>query len=164
MHQLQLVSQSPLCSQPFNSQSRSWYSYIFSRFFLNYIFFLIILCGRQNSLFGGYSCFYWLSQGLVVLPRLGDLFAYQNPREFCTSHSPAQIPGSAHTTCSSGPISLSCITPIGLPLQPSRVSSNSLFLLFYYIRLYDGSFYFYHHTTYTFVASYLFLIQRNSSL
>ena len=33
-------------------------------------------------------CVSWLSLGLVVWPRLGDLFVFQNLREFCASHSP----------------------------------------------------------------------------
>ena len=33
-----------------------------------------------------FSC--WLLQGLVVWPRLGDLFVSQNPRGICVSHSP----------------------------------------------------------------------------
>ena len=40
--------------------------------------------------------FFWLSQGLVVWPRLDDPFVYQNPKEFCAS----RFLGCAYTICS----------------------------------------------------------------
>ena len=39
------------------------------------------------------SVFCWLSLGLIVWPRLCDLFVSQNPREVCTSHFPRRILG-----------------------------------------------------------------------
>ena len=51
-----------------------------------------------------FFCCCWLSQGLVVWPKLGDLYICQNPREICASHFPGQIPGCAYTICSCGQI------------------------------------------------------------
>ena len=39
----------------------------------------------------------FLVDSLVIWPRLGDLFVSQNPRKFCTSHSPGQSFGCAYT-------------------------------------------------------------------
>ena len=35
--------------------------------------------------------FFWLSQGLVIWPRLGDPFVHQNTREVCAFHFPGRI-------------------------------------------------------------------------
>ena len=45
-----------------------------------------------------------LSLGVVIWPRLGDLFASQNPREVCASHFLGRILGCAYTICSYGQI------------------------------------------------------------
>ena len=42
---------------------------------------------------GSFSFFCWLSQGLVVWPRLDDLLVSQNPKELCVSHFLWLIPG-----------------------------------------------------------------------
>ena len=52
--------------------------------------------------------FCWLSLGLVVWPRLCDLFVSQNPREVYASHSPGWIPSCSYTTCLYGQISILC--------------------------------------------------------
>ena len=41
----------------------------------------------------------WLSLGLVVRPRLGDLFVSQIPKEFCASHFLGRIPANAYNIC-----------------------------------------------------------------
>ena len=64
-----------------------------------------------------FYCWPWL--GLVIWPRLGDLFVSQNSKEICGSHSPRRILGCACTFCSYGLISISCTIPSGLP---SRLS------------------------------------------
>ena len=50
--------------------------------------------------------FCWLSQGLVIWPRIGDPIVSQNSREICVSHSPGQILGCAHTIWSYRQISI----------------------------------------------------------
>ena len=65
---------------------------------LSFCFLLILLCGLlrgQYPLFSRFSFFCWLSLGLVIGLRLGDLFISQNPRELCASHSPGWILGCA---------------------------------------------------------------------
>ena len=102
--------------------------------YLSFRFLLFLLCSlseRQNPLFGRFSFFSWLALGLFVWPRLGDPFASQNTREYCT--------------CSYG--------------QMSVVSS--LFALIYCICiLYDCSIRLYHHIINInyFVALYIFLL------
>ena len=53
---------------------------------------------QQVLLFG------WISQSLVIWPRLGDPFVFQNPWEHCPSHSSGRIADWAYTTCFYGPI------------------------------------------------------------
>ena len=48
------------------------------------------------SFFLSFFFFCWLSLGLVIWPRLDDLFVSQNPREFCASHFSGQILGFAN--------------------------------------------------------------------
>ena len=65
----------------FNSLARSWYSSFFSL--------LSILLWSAGTSKGSLFC--RLSLGLVVWPRLGDLFASQNSRDNCASHSTGRI-------------------------------------------------------------------------
>ena len=102
----------------------------------------------------------WLSPGLVVWPRLNDLFIYQNPEEFCGARSPGLILGCVYTTCSYGQISISCRIPSRSPGLPSHVCSYTLSVSICCIRLLcNWSFHLYHLITHIFyfVASYLFL-------
>ena len=114
---------------------------IFKNIYLSFCFFLILL-GRQSPLFNRFSFFCWLSLGLVIWPRLGDLFEFQNPREVCASLSPGWILDCAYTTCSYGQIKISwwyyyyyqlaqsvgaveytdCFSAEGLDPPPKRVS------------------------------------------
>ena len=71
--------------------------------------------------------FYCPSLGLVVWPRLGDLFVFHYPREFCASHSQGQIPGCAHTISSHDQISVFAHFPVNL-LAHSVVYILNLFL------------------------------------
>ena len=74
---------------------------LFFRLFISiFLFFGLFVFGGGCFVF----FFCWLSQGLVVWPRLGDPFVSQNPKEFCASHFPGQILGCAYTTCSYGQI------------------------------------------------------------
>ena len=61
--------------------------------------------GQQSPQFGKFF-FCWFLKGLVIWPRLGDLFVSPNPRALGTSHLPAQIRGCAYTICSYGQISI----------------------------------------------------------
>ena len=49
--------------------------------------------------------FYWLSPGLIILPRLEDQFVSQNPREVCASQFPGRILCCASTIWSCPPSS-----------------------------------------------------------
>ena len=69
--------------------------------------------------------FCWLSQGLVVWPRLSDPFVSQNPRELCTSHFPRRILGFAYTIYSYGYIYISCT----VDHFPHRVMSSLILFL-----------------------------------
>ena len=60
--------------------------------------------------------FCWLSLGLVVWLRLGNLFIIQNPWEVCASHSPGQI-----LCCPYSLIAISFTFPSGSLSPPSRV-------------------------------------------
>ena len=80
------------------SLARSRYLSFFSLFFQFYS-----VVSWNSNVHNSASFFFLLtiigSGHLVVWLRLGDPFVYQNPREFCVSCSPRQIPGCAYTTC-----------------------------------------------------------------
>ena len=80
-----------------------------------------------------YGCFFfffcWLTQYLVIWPRLGDPFVSQNSRVICASYSPGGIMGCAYTTCLNVQISISCTIPSKSPPPPNRVWCYSLFAL-----------------------------------
>ena len=68
--------------------------------YLSFRFRSILLFGQpvqQRPHFGMFSFSYWLSLGLVVWPRLGNLFLSQNPRGVWASFSPGQILDCAYT-------------------------------------------------------------------
>ena len=77
--------------QFFNSRTKSRSLF----FFIVYFSFTLWSVGRVKSTIRQvllFFCFFFflvgvLSLGLVVWPRLGDLFVSQNPREICASHS-----------------------------------------------------------------------------
>ena len=46
--------------------------------------------------------FFWLSQGLIVWPRLDDPCVSQKPNEFCAPHFLGRILGCAYNICSYG--------------------------------------------------------------
>ena len=88
------------------SPSHSWLIVFFSSL-VRYLFlfspsFNVLCCllGRQSTQFGNFSVFCWLSLGLIVWPRLGDLSVSQNARVLCESPSPGLFPGCACTICS----------------------------------------------------------------
>ena len=86
-----------------NSLTKSKYLFFFS---LSFIF--TVACRDSKVYYSAGSLslsfffffffffFFWLSLGLVVWPRLGDLFVSQNPRELNTSHSPGLVLGFVH--------------------------------------------------------------------
>ena len=125
----------------FCSLSRSRFLSLFS------LFLKFSLCGQpeqQSPLFGGFSLFCWLSLGLVVWLRLGDLFVSQNPRGVCASHFPGRILGYEYTICSYGQIEtlhnsqwITFRTQLCFVLYSFRAYSNRL--------LCDWSFHFDHH-------------------
>ena len=93
-HHLQLISPLPSCSILagfFLVLSKSLATYLSFHFLLFY--FVVPRNGKMSTIRQVSLFFIWLSLGLVVWPRLGDLFVSQNPREFCTSHSPGWILG-----------------------------------------------------------------------
>ena len=61
------------------------------------------------------------SLGLVFKLRLSDLFASQNPREFCVSHSPGRILVSTYTISQNGQIPISWTIHSGSLFPPSHV-------------------------------------------
>ena len=63
----------------FNSLASSWYLSFFSLSFN----FTLGSAGTASSQFCKFSFFGWLLYGLVVWPKLGDLFVSQNPRGIC---------------------------------------------------------------------------------
>ena len=100
---------------------------------LSFRFLWVLPCdqlGWQSLLFSRFSLFCWLSLGLVVWLRYGDLFVSQNCREVSVSHFPGQILVCAYTICWYGQIWTSCTIPSGLPSWPSLVLS-CLILLFH---------------------------------
>ena len=90
IHRLQLVSPTLLCSVDF-----SCYFFLFFSFT-----FILWSDGTAKSTIRLVLCFCWQSLGLVVLPRLGDLFISENSREFCAFYFPGQILDCAYTICS----------------------------------------------------------------
>ena len=108
---------------------------------------------RQSQLVG-ISLFCFVGHHLVGrLAEIKCLFASQNPRELCASHSPGRTLVCAYTIFSYGKITISC--------KILCVLSYILFALIYRHRLlYDRSFRLYHRIMYTcyFVASYLVLL------
>ena len=81
--QLQLVSLSLLCSIYFQFSDNVYCIYYPFRFLS------VLLLDQpkwQDLLFGSFFHFCLLSLGLVVWPRLDDLFVFQNPKKCCVSH------------------------------------------------------------------------------
>ena len=70
-----------------NSQTRSRYLFLFLLSFN----FTLWSAGPANSTTQQVLFFCWLLWGLVVWPRLADLFVSQNFIGVCVSHSPGQI-------------------------------------------------------------------------
>ena len=91
--------------------------------FLLYFSFIMWSAGTAKSTIQQVHFFCWLSLGLVVRPRLGELFLSQNPKEFCASHFLGRILGCVHTVCLYGQIQISYTIPSGLPSPPSVLSS-----------------------------------------
>ena len=107
------------------------------------------------------SLFCWLLQDLVVWPRFGDPFVFQNPQELSVSHFLRRVQGCAYTICSYDQIKISCTIPSGSPSPPSCVLSDTFFMLICCIRLLcDWSFRLNQHKIYIryFVAFCLFLL------
>ena len=98
----------------FNSLARSRYLSLFP---LSFSFIPWSAGTAKSTIWQVLSFFFCLSLGLVVWPRLDDLFVSQNPREFCASHFLGRILGCACTICSYGQISLSCTIPSGSPFM-----------------------------------------------
>ena len=67
----------------YSSLARSRYLSLF----LHYFSFTLWSAGTAKTIIRQVLFFRWLSIGLVVWPRLGDPFVYQNPTEFCVSFS-----------------------------------------------------------------------------
>ena len=89
------------------SMFHSFFSLARSRYWSFFRFLLFSICGlpeRQSPLFSRLLFFCWLSLGLLVWSKLGDLFVYQNPEKFCACHFLGRIPGCAYTICSYGQI------------------------------------------------------------
>ena len=117
-HQLQLVSPSPSCSIfSFCSLVRSRY---LSLFLLSFSFILWSVGVAKSTIQQVLFC-WWLSQGLVVWPRLGDSFMSQNPREFWASQFPGRILGCVYIICSYGQTYTSCTIPNGSSYPPTCV-------------------------------------------
>ena len=128
------------------SLSRSVVCFLFFLFYFCLIFFFVLLnsldiylcfhfflsillrgiARRQSRQFARFSFFFffffffffcWLSLGLVIGPRIGELFVSQSPREILCSHSQGKIPSNAYIPYSSS----SChavITDIPDPISP----------------------------------------------
>ena len=115
----------------FCSQAKCMYLSVFP---LSFNFSVVYRDGKLHYLVGSLFC--WLSQGLVVWPRLVDPFVSQNLREVYKSHSPGQVLGCAYG------ISLvkfyTCTIVSVAAFSPSHVKSYSLFTLIHL--LYDRSF------------------------
>ena len=82
-----------------------------SLFLLSFIFTLWSTRTAKTSIWHvHFSCL--LSLGLVVWPRLGDLFVSQNPSEVCAFHFPGWILGYLYTFCSYGQIKIFAQFPV----------------------------------------------------
>ena len=85
-HQLQLESLSSVCSIVFSSFS---WKVLVSISLFAFFYFYMVVCRNDNVPYSADYIFCWL--GLVVCPRLGDLFIFHNPREVHASHSSRRI-------------------------------------------------------------------------
>ena len=94
---------------------------VFISIFAFFWFYSVVCRDYKVPYSASFLFFCWLSLGLVVWPRLGDLFVSRNPRELCAFHSWGRIPSFAYTTCSYGQISISSKIPCWLLSLPSRV-------------------------------------------
>ena len=113
--------------------------------YLSFCFLSVIPCSqqdRQSPLFSRFSFsffffFFFVIDflGLVVRPRFGDPFVFQNPTELCAPHFPGRILGCAYTICSYGQILNSCTIPSRSPSLPSRNLSYTLSARIYCICL-----------------------------
>ena len=104
----------------FSSLSKSRYLSLF----LLLVIFALWSTGTGKSTIWKVLFFYfccWLSLGLLIWLRWGDILVSQNPMEFCVSHSPGWILGCAYTTLLHGQISISCTILSGLLSPPSCV-------------------------------------------
>ena len=96
----------------------------FSLFLISFNF---TLCSTRTAKFTNRQflftfCFFSLSQGLVVWPRLGDLFVSQNTGEVYVSYSPGRILGCAYTIYWYGQNEISFQIPCRSPTPPSKLS------------------------------------------
>ena len=107
----------------FSSLARSKYLSLFSS---SYIFTVVRWDGKVRYLAG--SLFWWLSLGLIIKPKLGDLFVSENQRQFCASRSSGRILGCVYITCSCSQIYFSYTKPCGPPSPPSGIYRHILFL------------------------------------
>ena len=92
--------------------------------YLSFYFLSILFYGQprqQNPLFSKFSFSCWWLLGLVIWPRLGDPFIYQNPRRVNASHFLGQILVCAYTICLYSQISVPCTIPNGSPCPPSCI-------------------------------------------
>ena len=102
---------------------------------------------------------------MVLGPRLGYLFLYQNQWDFFVSHSSGHILVYAHTIWLYGQILIAYSIPSGTLFPISRIYSKTLFVLVCYIRLLcEKSFFFFSlsplnlHFLFCYVLSILALI------
>ena len=87
----------------FSSPTRSLYLSLFS---LSFSFTQWSTRMAKSSIMKVLFIFWWLSLGLVVWPRLGDLFISQNPKELCAPRLLGRSPGYVYNICSFGQIKL----------------------------------------------------------
>ena len=94
--------------------------FVFCQGLVTYLYFRFLLISlydlpeRRNPLFCRLShtlFFRRLSLGLVVFLRFGNLFVFQNPKEFWESHSPGHIMCCVYSSCSQSQIQFFCSTP-----------------------------------------------------
>ena len=121
--QLHLVSPLLSCSIAFSARSKDLSPFAFFQFYP-----VVSWNSKVDHLAG--SFFYWLSLGLVIWPRLSDLFVSQNPTGnvySCVTHFQGQLLHCAYTICLYGQIQISCTLPSELLSHPV-MSSLILFL------------------------------------